>query len=82
MNRDALAFLRILPAGAADIGPEVTREELREAGVGDWVVTGGMVDDVGCLFPEFGPEYDVVLPMDAAPARVERAVQVRFKDVG
>lgn len=93
MNRDALAFFRILPAGAADVGEDVSREELREAGAGDWFLKVGSQDDVGCLFdevPEYPgrpaeiPEdYDVPVPTtDEAPTAGEKVVEVRFKGTG
>ena len=93
MKRDALAFFRILPAGAADIGDDVSREDLRRAGAGDWFLKLGNQDDVGCLFdevpdfperpPEIPEEYDVpVATTDEAPKAGEKVVEVRFKGVG
>lgn len=64
MKRDALAFFRILPAGAADLGEEVSREDLRAAGLGDWSMRDVGRDDLGDVF---GPEFDEVLPFDEAP---------------
>lgn len=88
MKRDALAFFRILPAGAADIGEDVTREDLRAAGAGQWVVTERMEDDVSCIFgPERAKEipldYDIPLPLnEAQPLDNERVIQLKFRDVG
>lgn len=81
MNRDALAFFRILPAGAADIGPEVTRQELREAGAGDWLIKETIQDDVSCLF---GPgDFDEVMEIpDSKPSKGEVVTELRFQKVG
>lgn len=58
MKLEAVSLFRILPAGAAELG--VSREEMREAGVGAWSAGGGQQDDVSRLFdPE---EFDEVLP--------------------
>lgn len=46
VNRDALAVFRILPAGAADVGRDVSRDELRAAGLGEWSMTGVGRDDL------------------------------------
>lgn len=88
MKQEALAFIKILPAGAADIGPDVSREELREAGVGAWSASVTHRDDVGCLFDpeelaerpaELPPEFDYVVPTtDEAPAASERTIRLRF----
>lgn len=63
MKRDALAFFRILPAGAADVG-EVSREELRADGLGDWCLKDVGHDDLGDLF---GAEFDELVPMEERP---------------
>jgi hypothetical protein len=63
-KRDTLAFFRILPAGAADIGDDVTREDLRQAGVGDWAMTGVGADDLSDVGGLFGGEYDEPVPLD------------------
>ena len=57
MKPEALGFFRILPAGAADIGDEVSREDLREAGLGDWSLRDVGSDDLTGVFPD--EEYDV-----------------------
>lgn len=82
MKRDALAFFRILPAGTADVGAGVSREELRAAGLGDWSLTDVGRDDLtDVLGPEgigpdlaaparpdpFFPDFDEVLPMEDRP---------------
>lgn len=62
MKLEAISLFRILPAGAAEIG--VSRQEMREAGVGSWSAGGGQRDDVSCLFdPE---EFDEVMPSPEA----------------
>lgn len=80
MNRDALAFFRILPAGAADVGRDVSRDELRAAGLGEWSMTEVGRDDLG---EAFGGEYDEVLPLEEEPTdpRVTPVV-IRFGKVG
>lgn len=85
MNRDALAFFRILPAGAADIGAEVSRQDLREAGAGDWVVKEAIQDDVSCVFGPGGLEgdFDEVMPLaESKPRKGEVVTELRFKQVG
>lgn len=64
MKRDALAFFRILPAGAADVGEGVSREDLRAAGAGDWSIKDVAADDLSDLF---GDEYDEPILLDERP---------------
>ena len=85
MNKEALAFIRILPAGAADIGPDVTRAELREAGAGNWSLACGGRDDLSSVLgpdpraPEIPPEYDVIVTAHERPPEAgEPVVHLRF----
>lgn len=82
MNRDALAFFRILPAGAADIGAEVTRQELREAGAGDWLIKERIQDDVSCLFGPGGDFDEVMEIAESKPQKGEVVTELRFSKVG
>ena len=63
---EAVSLMRLLPAGAADLGDGVTREQLREAGLGAWSTRCGRRDDVSAATvdaPDPGLEdYDAVLP--------------------
>lgn len=79
MKTDALAFFRILPAGAADVG-DVSREELREAGAGDWTMKGGIErEDLGDLFPEL-TDFEV---LNEAPEKLDPdAIELRFRESG
>jgi hypothetical protein len=85
VKQEAIALVRFLPAGAADLGPEVTRDELREAGIGGWSGKVTHRDDVSCVFgpaerpPELPPEFEYVVPTtDEAPKATERVVRMRF----
>ncbi len=52
MKLEAISLVRILPAGAAQVGADVTRDQLRAAEVGSWAATelgDGARDDVGPL---------------------------------
>ncbi len=62
MNREALGFFRILPAGAADIGDDVSREDLRTARIGDWSLQNVGSDDLTDVLLD--GEYDIPLRMD------------------
>ncbi|MFZ5478074.1 MAG: hypothetical protein ACOZNI_14965 [Myxococcota bacterium] len=82
-KRQALGFFRILPAGAADVGDDVSREDLREAGLGDWSLKDVGSDDLSDVMPELGPEYDVpVLLDDRPPAPGEKVVKLTFGKTG
>ncbi len=88
MDTEALAFIRILPAGAADIGPDVTRAELREAGLGSWSLACGGRDDLSRELaalddagppPTLPPEYDELIPISDRPPEIhENVVVLRF----
>lgn len=75
MKRDALAFFRILPAGTADIGDDVSRADLRAAGVGDWALTDVGRDDLSDVL---GGDYDEPVPIDDLPTEPKVPV-VRLK---
>lgn len=73
MKLEALAFVRILPPGAADVG-DVSREDLRDAGAGTWSARVAHRDDVGCLFdevPEAPPEARTATRPDVAARPAE-----------
>jgi hypothetical protein len=81
MNREALAYLRMLPAGAADVG--VSREELRAAGAGDWSMVNVARDDLAADLPDacVDPLADYDAPVrldDDAPRPGERVLVVSF----
>ena len=83
MKREALAFFRILPAGAADMG-EVTREELRAEGLGLWSLTEPIAEDIGCVFnrpEEISEEYDIPL-IEHVERPDEVVTHVRFRESG
>lgn len=93
MKKEALAFIRLLPAGAADIGPDVTRAELREAGVGNWSLACGGRDDLSGDLPpideatppkrDLPPEFDELVPLtDRPPEAHEKVVTLRFGTTG
>jgi len=83
MNRQALGFFRILPAGAADVGDEVSREDLRAAQLGDWSMSDVGRDDLSDVVFPFDGEYDEpVLLDDRAPERGERVVELLLNKVG
>jgi hypothetical protein len=74
MKREALAFFRILPAGAADVGEDVSREDLRAAGLGDWSMHDLSSDDLSDVLPPLGPDYDTPLLLDDKPPRPDEEV--------
>ena len=83
MNREALAYFRILPAGAADVGDDVSREDLREAGLGDWSLKGVGHDDLTDVLPPLPDEYDVPIRMDdRAPGPGEPVVELKMSRAG
>jgi len=83
VKREALAFFRILPAGAADVGDEVSREDLRAAGAGDWSLRDLGGDDLTDVLPPLGPEYDEPIRMDdRPPADGERVVTLALGKAG
>jgi hypothetical protein len=49
LKLEALAFVKMLPPRAVDIGPDVTRDELRAAGVGAWSAEVQFRDDARCV---------------------------------
>jgi hypothetical protein len=83
MKREALAFFRILPAGAADVGADVSREDLRAAGAGDWSMKDLGGDDLTDVLPPFDGEYDVPVRLDdRAPEPGERVVELKMGRTG
>lgn len=83
MKREALAFFRILPPGAADVGDDVSREDLRAAGAGDWSLTNLGGDDLTDVLPPFGDEYDEPVRLDdREPAPGEQVVRLPFGKAG
>jgi hypothetical protein len=83
VKREALAFFRILPAGAADVGDDVSREDLRAAGAGDWSLKDLGGDDLSDVLPPFGPEYDEpVLMDDREPATEEKVTRLELGKAG
>ena len=55
MKLEAISLMKLLPAGAADVGG-VTRQQLRDAGVGQWSAQCEAVDDLRAAID--GPEPD------------------------
>lgn len=77
MKREALAFFRILPAGAADVGADVSREELRDAGLGQWSMSCTERDDLRGLLRD---EYDEPVCLDdREPGHGETYVELRLR---
>lgn len=86
---ETFSLMRMLPAGAADMG-DVTREELRERDLGAWSAPSGRIDDVRAVQgavvsspqdPRTMADFDEVLPLeerDAAADR-ERVIELSFK---
>lgn len=83
MKREALGLFRILPAGAANVG-DVSREELREAGVGRWSLQDVSSDDLTDVLPPMEGEYDIPVRLDDRPPEAgERVVEIAMdKKVG
>jgi hypothetical protein len=66
VKQEAISLMRFLPPGAADLGEEVTRDDMRAAGIGEWSGRVTHRDDVSCVFdrpPELPEEFDYVVPM-------------------
>lgn len=83
MKREALGFFRILPAGAADVGEDVSREDLRAAGAGDWSLRDVGRDDLSDVLAPLDEDYDEPVCLDdRPPAEGERVVQVIFHRAG
>jgi hypothetical protein len=86
---EAISLMRLLPAGAADLG-DVTREELREASHGEWSALLGRKDDLrDGLAPadapteecEVLPGYDTVVPLAEAQVKEnEPVIELRFSE--
>lgn len=77
---EAIGLMRLLPAGAAHLGEGVTREHVRQAGMGPWSAQLDQREDLrGVLPPPELDGYDVVLPMeDEDDIPTEDAVVLRF----
>ncbi len=74
---EAISLLRFLPPGTADLG-ELSRAEMREAGLGAWSAPLHAREDTRP--PDGLHDYDEVLPAEpAAPAPGERVIELRFK---
>lgn len=79
--------MRFMPPGAANIGEGVTRQQLRDAGLGAWSASCGRTDDVSAIqgrppaqddAPLF-EDFDEVLPADAVEALDdEPRIELRF----
>jgi len=79
---EAISLMRLLPAGAAAIGEGVTRDQLREAGLGAWSAPCGRKDDLRTEAERAEAAelegYDIVLPQpeDESEAPTEPGVPV------
>ncbi len=83
MKREALGFFRILPAGAADIGDDVSREDLRAAGMGDWSLRDVGCDDLTDVLPPLDGEYDEPVRLDDRAAEPgESVVELKMGKAG
>jgi hypothetical protein len=85
---EAISLMRFLPAGAANMGEGVTREQLREAGLGRWSAPCGRTDDVRSAEERAAAAglegYDVVLPQpedasEAPTAPGGPVIRIRFQ---
>ena len=59
MKLEAISLMKILPSGAADVGG-VTRQQLRDAGVGRWSAQCESVDDLRDAFDAPEPDTEIV----------------------
>ena len=92
MNLEVISLFRFLPAAGADMG-DVSREELREADMGQWSHSCGRRDD---LQEGLGPDdpteehvptpaelsgFDIVLPLaEPDPVENEPRIELRFSE--
>lgn len=83
MKPGALAFFRILPPGAAEVGEDVSREDLRAAGAGDWAMTELTADDLTDVLPPTEAEFDIPICLDdQKPARGEPVIHLSMRKTG
>ncbi len=95
MNLEVISLFRFLPAAGAELG-DVTREELREADMGQWSHPCGRHDDLQAGLAPPGPDdpteeqeasptelrgYDIVLPLeDDGSSMHEPLIELRFSE--